>query len=64
MDDKRAAISKACESAIWSGALEIAGGVIGMAGVGLSGKFGDAATHMTSQFSKGIEGTGKWSLQG
>ncbi|AQS36192.1 type III secretion system translocon protein, YopD/IpaC/EspB family [Shewanella psychrophila] len=59
MDDKRAAIDKACESAMWTGALEIAGGVIGMAGVGLSSKFGDAATHMSNAFGKGIEGTGK-----
>jgi secreted effector protein SseD len=59
MDDKRSAIDKACEASIWTGVLEIAGGVIGMAGVGLSGKFGDAATHMSGAFSKGIEGTGK-----
>lgn len=59
MDDKRSAIDKACEASIWTGVLEIAGGMIGMAGVGLSGKFGDAATHMSGAFSKGIEGTGK-----
>ena len=59
MDDKRSAIDKACEASILTGALEIAGGVIGIVGVGLSGKFGDAATHMSGAFSKGIEGTGK-----
>lgn len=59
MDDKRAAISKACESTILTGALEIVGGIAGMVGVGLSGKFGDAATHLSNGIGKGIEGAGK-----
>ncbi|GLT18666.1 hypothetical protein GCM10007938_24470 [Vibrio zhanjiangensis] len=58
MDAKRDSIKSAFESAAWAGGLQILSGVIGMAGVGASGKFGEAASHLGQALGKGVDGVG------
>ena len=58
MDSKRDSIESAFESAAWAGGLQILSGVIGMAGVGATGKFGEGATHLGQALGKGVDGVG------
>ena len=60
MDTKKEAISKACESSILSGVLQIGAGIAGMAGTGFSKStgLGEATTHLGKGAGDSLSGIG------
>ena len=60
MDTKKEAISKACESSILSGVLQIGAGIAGMAGAGFSKStgLGEATTHIGKGVGDSLSGIG------